>query len=276
MAVSQTIRRILSVYPIDLPVFHPVAVKLQHLLANSEFDIEEVIALTSQEQIMASRILRMANSPAYRGAAAVETMKDAVLRLGAQQIANLTMAVTQASLHKSSNETINRYMRKLWQHSHSCALGCRWVATTIGLRRMAEQAYLAGLLHDIGKLYLLKVLEKLTITGVACSALEEQTLREVFIELHVEEGTKLVKHWNIPEIYTTVVENHHAPQCGAENLVLIIVRLVNQITCKLGNSLHPDPGLDVTRLKEVGLLGLEREKLAELEHLLEDARSIVI
>ena len=48
MAVSQTIRRILSVYPIDLPVFHPVAVKLQHILANNDFDIEEVIALASQ------------------------------------------------------------------------------------------------------------------------------------------------------------------------------------------------------------------------------------
>lgn len=276
MAVSQTIRRILSVYPIDLPVFHPIAVKLQHLLADNEFDIDDVIALASQDQIMASRILRMANAPAYRGAATVETMKDAVLRLGAQQVANMTMAVTQASLHKSSNETINRYMRKLWQHSHSCALGCRWVATTIGLRRMAEQAYLAGLLHDIGKLYLLKVLEKLTLTGVACSALEEQTLQDVFIELHVEEGTKLVKHWNIPALYTTVVAEHHDSQCKVENLVLIIVRLVNQVACKAGNSLHPDAGLDVARLREVSLLGLEREKLAELERLLDDARSIVI
>jgi putative nucleotidyltransferase with HDIG domain len=276
MAVSQTIRRILSVYPIDLPVFHPIAIKLQHLLADNEFDIEEVIALASQDQVMASRILRMANSPAYRGAAAVETMKDAVVRLGAQQVANMTMAISHASIHKSSNEAINRYMRKLWHHSHSCALGCRWVATTIGLRRMAEQAYLAGLLHDIGKLYLLKVLEKLTVTGVACSALEEQTLHEVFIELHVEEGTKLMKHWNIPKIYTTVVEEHHASQCGVENLVLIIVRLVNQATCKLGISLHPDPGLEVTRLKEVGLLGIDTGKLSELETLLEDARSIVI
>ena len=276
MAVSQTIRRILSVYPIDLPVFHPVAVKLQHILATNDFDIDEVIALASQEQILVSRILRMANSPAYRGAAAVETMKDAVVRLGAQQIANMAMAVTQASLHQSSNETINRYMRRLWQHSHACALGCRWLATTVGLRRMAEQAYLAGLLHDIGKLYLLKVLEKLTITGVAQSALQEQNLHDVFIELHVEEGAKLMRHWNIPSIYCNIVEKHHAPQCEVENLVLIIVRLVNQLACKIGNSLHPDPHLDVRKLKEPGLLGLEPGRIQELEILLEEARSIVI
>lgn len=276
MAVSQTIRRILSVYPIDLPVFHPVAVKMQHILASKDFDMEEVIALASQDQVLASRILRMANSPAYLGAVAVETMKDAVVRLGAGQVANLTMAVTQASLHKSPNDTINRYMRKLWQHSHACALGCRWVAGTIGLRRMAEQAYLAGLLHDIGKLYLLKVLEKLTATGVACSALEEETLHDVLAELHVEEGTKLVKHWDIPATYTTVVEQHHAPRCEVENLVLIIVRLVNQVACKVGNSLHPDAGLDVARLNELSLLGLQQDKLIELECLLDEARSIVI
>lgn len=276
MPVSLTIRRILSVYPVPLPVFHPIAVKLQHILSSNDFNFEEVIELASQDQVLAGRILRMANSPAYCGSAPVETIKDAVVRIGAQPVANMAMAVTQASLHSSDNELINRYMRRLWHHSHACALGCRWVANTIGLRRMSEQAYLAGLLHDIGKLYLLKVLEKLTSTGVARSALEERTLHDIFIELHVEEGEKLMKHWNIPSIYCAVVEKHHAAQCEVDNLVLIIVRLVNEIARKMGNSLHPDPRLDVTKLKEPALLGLGAGTMGELERVLEDARSVVI
>lgn len=275
MPVSLTIRRILSVYPVDLPVFHPIAIKLQQLLA-TDFTIDEIISVASQDQVLAAKILRIANSPAYRGSEAVETIKDAVVRLGAQPVANIAMAASQASLHVSDNEVINRTMRKLWQHSHACALGCRWLSLSVGLRRMADQAYLAGLLHDIGKLYLLKAIEKLNKAGVARAALEDSTLREVFKELHVEEGSKLMEHWHMPRLYRTVVERHHDEECNVENLVLIIVRLVNSVCRKMRIGLQPDQAQEAVQHKEMSLLGVGNAQMAGLEALLDEARAMVL
>lgn len=275
MPVSLTIRRILSVYPLDLPVFHPIAIKLQQALV-TDFVIDEIIELANQDQALAARILRIANSPVYRGSETVETIKDAVVRLGAQPVANIAMAASQASLHVSDNETINRTMRKLWQHSHACALGCRWVSLNVGLRRVANQAYLAGLLHDIGKLYLLKVIEKLNKTGVARAALDDANLREVFQELHVEEGAKLMEHWEMPRLYRTVVEGHHSEQSGVENLVLIIVRLVNSVCRKMGIGFQTDHAPESLPQKEVALLGLGAEQMVRLEALLDETRGLVL
>ncbi|SNB46150.1 HDOD domain-containing protein [Geobacter sp. DSM 9736] len=275
MPVSLAIRRILSIYPIDLPVFHPIALKLVYMLSGTEFTIDEVIDLANQDQSIAVKVLRMANSPAFRGNEPVSTMHEAVVRLGAQQVANIAMTASQASVHVSDNETINRYMRKLWQHSHACAVGCRWAAVSAGLSRMADQAYMAGLLHDIGKLYLLKVLEKLSRSGVARSALEEETLLDVFKEMHVEEGEKLMEHWRMPPLLCKVVGRHHDAECEVDDLILIIARLVNSVSSRIGLSLHPNPRLETARLKEMSYLNFDAGKLAGLETALEEAGALV-
>jgi HD-like signal output (HDOD) protein len=140
---------------------------------------------------------------------------------------------------------------------------------------MADQAYLAGLLHDIGKLYLLKVIEKLNKTGVARAALEESTLRDVFAELHVEEGGKLMEHWHMPWLYRTVVERHHDEQCNVENLILVLVRLVNGVCRKMSIGIQTtQPSESVHR--EMALLGLGAEQMVKLESVLDEARSVVI
>ena len=145
MALSLTIRRLLSIQPIDLPVFHPIALKLQHLLADHNFTIDEVANTANEDQALAGQILKLAISSSYRGRVRVETIRDALIRLGAHQVSNLAMAASQAGLHVSENSMVNEVMRSLWFHSHACALGCRWVAENAGYRSLADRAYLAGL-----------------------------------------------------------------------------------------------------------------------------------
>ena len=211
MPLSLTIRRLLSTQPIDLPVFHPIAVRILHLLQTPDFTMTQITDLANEDQSLAGQILKMANSPMYIGRVRTETIKEAVVRLGGQEIANLSMAASQASLHNSENRTINSFMQSLWLHSHACALGSRWLARRAGYPQHGDQAYMAGLLHDIGKLYLLKALERLNQMGVAQAALEEDLLLEIFAELHVEQGCRLMEHWNMPKGYYNVVANHQAP-----------------------------------------------------------------
>ena len=264
MPLSLTIRRLLSTQPIDLPVFHPIAIKLQQMLETPDFTMDAVIALASEDQSLAGQILKVANSTVYVGRVRTETIKDAVIRLGAKQVSNLAMAASHAGLHVSTHPLINNFMQSLWVHSHACAVGSRLLARTAGYAQFADQAYMAGLLHDVGKLYLLKALEKLNSAGVAHAALESDLLMEIFTELHVEQGNRLMEHWNMPKTYSSVVAQHHNAKFDSSDTVLTVVRLVNA-ACKLkGIGLISTPEIDLLDLQETDLLQLEQDELDDM------------
>lgn len=275
MPISLTIRRLLSIQPIDLPVFHPIALKLIHLLSDQNFTIDELASTANDDQALAGQILNMANSSSYSGRVKVETIKDALIRLGAHHVSNLAMAASQAALHASHNSTVNAIMQELWFHSHGCAVGGRWVAMNTGHHSLAEQVYLAGLLHDVGKLYLIKALERITGAGVAQAALERDLLLEIFGELHVEQGNRLMEHWSMPSVYRTVVDRHSGVQFDPDDTVLVIVRLVNAVTRTCGLSfVPPEPGRALTDLPEAALLGMGEQQFTELGKVLEESRHI--
>jgi HD-like signal output (HDOD) protein len=274
MPLSLTIRRLLSTQPMELPVFHPIAIRLQQLLETPDFTMDAVIALANEDPALAGQILKMANSTVYMGRVRTETIKDAVIRMGAMQVANLAMAASQAGLHVSENKLINGFLQSLWLHSHACAVGSRWLARSAGYPQYADQAYMAGLLHDVGKLYLLKALERLNKMGVAQAALEEELLLEIFAELHVEQGCRLMEHWNMPKIYYNVVANHHDKNFDTADTVLTVVRLVNT-ACKFkGIDLVANPDIDIQSEPETAMLQLSQDELDDLFEVLDDSQDI--
>lgn len=279
MAVPITITRLLVLQPIDLPVFHPIALKMVHLLADTDFVVDDLVSVSNDDQVLAGQILKMANSHAYSGRVKIETVKDALIRLGAYHVSNLAMAASQAALHASKNDFVNGIMQELWLHSHACALGSRWVAMNTGHRNIAEQAYLAGLTHDVGKLHLLKALERLTNAGMAQAALERGLLMEIFDEMHVEQGVRLMEHWNMPPVYRAVAARHQRElpdsDPGMENMVLAIVRLVNITTRKKELSISTErTESPILELPEARLLNLTDMQLMELYGILEQSKEI--
>lgn len=227
MTIPSRIRYTLYIQPIDLPVFNPVALDVLKLLEDPYTDILDVVRAINEDQALSAQVLRMSNSPSYAGRTRCETIKNAAIRLGARQMSNIAMAASHASLHASESPLINEIMQDLWLHSHACALGCRSVAMNTGQQAIADKAYMAGLLHDIGKLYILKAMERVGQILDLRAALERELLAQIFSEMHVELGCRVMDHWNIPPVYRDIAANHHAELYDHSNILLTIVRLVN-------------------------------------------------
>lgn len=257
----------------DLPVFHSVAVKLQQMLSRRDFRIDEVIDLIGEDQSLAGQVLKIANSSFYAGLSKVATIKDAVVRLGAQEIANLAMLASQQETYRSENSIINGYMQGLWSHALSCAVGAKWLAGKSGYAGLAAEAFMGGLLHDIGKLALLKILDDIHRKGETKSAFPTPLINEVLERMHEGVGLRLMQSWSLPESYCNIAVNHHRADFDGNDILLVIVRLANKASTKVGKSINPDAGIALISAPEAQCLGVSEINLAELEIIIEDADS---
>jgi HD-like signal output (HDOD) protein len=260
----------ISSQTLQLPVFHPVALKLMNILAKEDYSITQVAQMIIEDQALSSHVLRMANSAFFGGLSKVTTIRDAIVRLGARQVTNVVTVVTQSQQYRTKDRTMAVYMQTLWKHALGCALGTKWFAEKTGYKELAPEGLLAGLLHDIGQLFLLQVLEDVQASETQL-ALSKPVIVEVLQHMHVEQGTMLMQHWNIPELYGEIVRQHHAETYDTHNTLLLMVRLVDMACKKVGIGLHHDPSMVLAATAEAQALDVKEVVLAELEIMLEDA-----
>jgi putative nucleotidyltransferase with HDIG domain len=255
----------------NLPVFHSVAVRLQQTLAKRDFTIDEVLELISEDQSLAGKVLMVANSSYYAGLSKVATIKDAIVRLGAQEIANVAMMASQLESYKSSNEILNTNMQALWGHAFSCAVGAKWLARKAGYSDLSSQAFMGGLLHDIGKLALFKVLDDIIRSGESRVNLTKPLIDEILTTMHEEVGYNLMRSWSLPETYANIAVQHHKADFDTGNILLAVVRLANEACRKVGKDIIEHQEVSLISCPEVQALGVKEITLAELEIVVEDA-----
>jgi HD-like signal output (HDOD) protein len=262
-----------STETLQLPVFHHVALKLMHILAKEDYSIAQVVQIITEDQALSSHVLRMANSAFFGGLSKITTIRDAIVRLGARQVTQVVTVVTQSQQYRSQDKTMATYMQTLWKHALGCALGTKWFAEKTGYKELAQEGLLAGLLHDIGQLFVLKVLEDVHASDPRMT-LSKPVLVEVLQHMHVEQGTMLMQHWHIPDLYGEIVRQHHAETYDTNNALLLMVRLVDMACKKVGIGLHHDPAIVLATTAEAQALGAKEMVLAELEIMLEDAMTL--
>ncbi len=255
----------------QLPAFPSVATKLQQALHDRNTRVVDLEKMIVGDQALASQILRVANSAFYKGLQRINTIQKAIIRLGVRQVAILAMAVSQQSLYHVRSPLINPYMKKLWQHAFASALGSQWLAHHCGCKEQADHAFMAGLLHNIGQLVILRVLDELSTSNQLGGQWSETLLNELLnSNMHNAQGYVLMKRWNLPEEYCIVARDHHKEPYDTDNILLVIIRLADQACEKIGVGLCSDPNIALAATPEAQTLGMGEIVLAELEILLED------
>lgn len=264
---------------VELPVFDATASRLHAILGRGDYEVSEIEQVIGADAALAAELLRLANSPFFRGLEPASTLRDAVARLGAKEIVNLATLVTQRKSFQSRDPQLARLMASLWRHSVACAIGAQWLARRCRYAQLASEAFLAGLLHDIGKLLLLRVVDQLRSSRKlgkdgAPFALSNELVLQLLDGLHAEQGFALLERWGLPESYREVVRDHHRPDLEGASPLVSLVRLADLACRRLGVALAHEPDLVLAASPEAHALGASELILAELEIALEDALSI--
>jgi HD-like signal output (HDOD) protein len=257
---------------VRLPVFNLTAARLQQEIGKEEPDPRQIEKLIVSDQALTAEVLRFSNSSFYKGLTQVATVRNAVVRLGVNEVANIVMTVTHESQFVSKDPFLHGVMRQLWRHALGTAVGAHWLARHCGLHGIAHETFFAGLLHDVGKLFILTVIDELMHSGRHKLNPSAALLMEAMDHLHTGHGYTLMQHWNLPEKYAQVARDHHQDPVDSENYLALTVRLANKACNKLGIGLRHDPGLVLIATAEANELHLSELDIAKMEIMLEDSQ----
>jgi HD-like signal output (HDOD) protein len=167
---------------------------------------------------------------------------------------------------------MRQMIHKLWAHASATAMAAGWLARRLGFGKQLEsESFLGGLLHDVGKLVILRAIDEIKRTGKAQYDLSSHLVNEIMDTAHTDLGYSLLKRWDVPDAYCAITRDHHKEEFDPTNIALVTVRLANCAGSKMGMSLQPNPALILSALPEAQSLNANDILLAELEIMMEDS-----
>ena len=179
----------------------------------------------------ASRLLQMANSSLYGFSGAIHTVEHAVVVLGFRQVRDLALAIAGDGVF-SSGSSAARERAELWEHSLACGTVARLLASHVE-ELIPEEAFLAGIFHDVGKLVLFDVVPDAYVPIVRAKSDVPLVAREQesFGTEHGELGARCVDSWGLWDAIQMAAHFHHQPETAEHNLSLVsLVHVANQLT----------------------------------------------
>lgn len=260
---------------VELPPANEITSRLQAVTTDPDFAMGEVVEIIGSDQALTAGVLRVANSAFYGGLSPVRTVRDAVVRLGAPELVRLAVLSAEKAAYQASTPQLREMIPDLWRHASATAMGARWLARKLGFADQENEAFIGGLLHDVGSLMLVRIIDDLMATGELEVALPPAVLAEVIDTGHTKHGYHLAQHWNLPEIYCEVVRDHHREDLAEASPLINLVALADKTCLQLGIGLEADASLRLDATDEAQMLGASDLVLAQLSIMLEDAQHLV-
>ena len=203
---------------LDLPMLPKVTGAVIALTQDENSDMSALAELVQKDQSLASRVMKIANSPAYCGVNPLNSLQQAISRLGMKTIAEVALAASVGAkvFNVKGYENEVTYM---WQHSLASSAWAKEIARI--KRRNVESAFMCGLLHQIGKPVALQTIVDIIKENSIKLSLEE--IQELIEEFYITIGVTIGKDWELPNSVIECIEFHKeydsAPQAIQEAMI---------------------------------------------------------
>lgn len=226
-------------------------------------DLHDVIA---NDPALCSRILKVVNSSFYGLPGQVSSINRAIVMLGLNAVKNIAIAASLAKLFRGGDLTPQFSAKMLWSHSNAVAIGSKLIATELKLG-LGDEAYLAGLIHDIGLMLEMQydrnqLIDVVARTGPDSTGVPANDMLSielsVFGATHEDFGRGLCTQWKFPAPFASVCGYHHDPMTapGEHRRLVCLVAAADRIAARVGEGYRLDlvsAEIPVEVMKELGL-----------------------
>lgn len=253
----------------DLPPMPLVATKVMQLVEDENVTAAELAKIVASDPAVAARIMKISNSPLYGCQRQNQTLSGAIMLMGFNTLKSLVVVAYLKDVFKP----VGLIEKMLWEHSFGTALAARIIASDI--RQVnPEEAFLAGLLHDIGKLIMYNHDSNNFQMVIECNYNEglwfEEAEKSFFPYTHAELGGCVLEKWNFPEVLVKAVSRHHTFEYSGtedryqQNLTAVTC-LANLFCIKLGiGERAPRPEIFLADTTASRQLNLDNDRLEQL------------
>lgn len=210
----------------ELPAAPVILRKALQLTSDIQSNVNDISKNISADQALTARVIRLSNSPLYGRMQTISSLSEAIKVLGFNQVKSIIITASTSQMFQSGSQT--KIAKVLWEHSLATALAARLIVKKYG-ELDKEEAYLCGLLHDIGKLVLLKgvpsayeeVISEVKATKQSFLKVEGQVLG--FNHVHV--GQELLTKWQFPGHLVSQITGHHSVDLDKREPSLTLARV---------------------------------------------------
>jgi putative nucleotidyltransferase with HDIG domain len=222
--------------------------KLISLLDDPEAEFKEIARIIEYDGAITSNILRVANSAAFGGRARIENTQDAVVRLGSTTLLDIMLIGHLRSLRVSA-PLYSLSEDDFWLHSAASSLAVKAVMKETRNRKIPQAATVAALIHDIGKLIMVRYLD----ADVPCLAdyCAERNIgsvegeRELFECDHAEVGSVMAEKWAFPNPIREAIERHHHASPSESGPMLEAVMIANEVAKTVRNGWEDEEDIEL-------------------------------
>ncbi len=260
------------------PQLSALARELNLALSVPDPSSNKVVEIISRSPGLTARLLRLVNTPIYGFQRKVETISRAVSIVGLREVgllaSSLLMVEQFGVIPKSLIE-----MRTFLEHSLGCALTCKDLAETTGLAE-PEQAFVAGLLHDVGRLYFFTSFPERSRFCIDSALKHERPLlseEALFFGVdHPAMGQRLLDGWKMPKNLGRVVGCHHDPLLATDLPLAGIIHMADIITHATGLGCSGECGPPQTHPEVMDLVPIEPEQMVDIATRIEQRLSVIM
>ncbi|MCG3171406.1 MAG: hypothetical protein CALGDGBN_03018 [Pseudomonadales bacterium] len=235
---------------IVLPTLPEAALKVREAAEDPRTDATGIARVITGDAALSARIVRVANSPLLRASAPILDLRMAISRLGMQYTCNLAIGLAMEQMFQATSDLIDHRLRSIWAHSTEVA-GISAVLARTYTRLKPDQATLAGLVHQIGALPVLRFAEEQRRL-----LKDPQLLERLIAELHGELGQLILETWGFaPELACVPMEylrfDRHPPAVDYADVVTVA-----NLQSLIGSD-DPLTQMDWQQVSAFGRLGLD-------------------
>lgn len=219
----------------DLPALPAVVTRVLQETEQPNASAAQVEKLICTDQALTMKVLRVVNSAYYGLSGQVTSLSQAVVILGMQQIRNLVLSVGAVSTMQVRTPRQHETLKQFWLHSFGSAAATQIIAKRKGLpSKDAETAFIGGLLHDIGRLFLFcnftEIYDDLLLYAEQ-RAIPVEEAEVTFLGLsHSQVGEEMAKTWRLPSVLGNLIGQHEGPFTEEDGAMVKAVHLGDYLT----------------------------------------------
>ncbi len=229
----------------DIHAMPSVIVKALNIMKKPTASMKEIGDIVMFDQSLTIKILALVNSAYYGFSQQISSINIALSLLGMVKVKNIIVAVAMKPMMSNQGD------KELWKHSMRVAAGCEYLANLTKIMD-SDEAFIAGFVHDVGKMVLHMSNEKLyskVINAVNEGADILDAERKYFDSDHVKTGSLLAKRWQLPILLANIISYHHAPSLSS---IPVPCSLVSLIDLLVQDNFNPN-AIDKDFLKTLGI-----------------------